>query len=208
MEDQSCESPKKHDESGNICSNVICTLFKYDKSLLDLVGVLEYLKNLFANLECDMDDWHLPARMLVIEKNMFKCKDHEDVYSEGNMKMLAFWQQTEKMLKSIEQEMVRLEAVLAFVNTDNVKSEFEPEKLQKMAKLRHGIIEMLSELEQSSYALSTEATYEDFQYLQNCQESITSMKEQIYSEISPQLLSVFEKRLLTNMMGKSQQDIL
>lgn len=114
-------------QQSEIDSGIVHTVFKIDRSHFDRKKVQEALKELFKELQWDIDSCTRPAWVLIFEKKMFKCSEHQDVFTQTNKKMKEVWAMFDQEIKFLEQELVKLQVVISFMNSDGVKNEIDPD---------------------------------------------------------------------------------
>ena len=105
-------------------------------------------------------------------------------------------------VRNLEEDLVKLDALLAFINSDGVKDEIEGEKQEEVEKLANSIKTDYKVIEQKTYELTQQATFEDFVFMKTNAASIKNSKSKIYDIVGPCMVQALETRVFCNLTGK------
>jgi len=165
--------------------------------------VISQLEEAFKVLECDIEGCHLPAKVLITEKKIFQCKDHQELYAEGNKKVAEVLKMLIQAVMNLETEWVKVEGIIWYLYSDGIKGKIDKDTRSKIKGWYEQIKLDFSLVEQRTNDLPDEATFEDFEYLHSCSKSINENKEELYAECGPAVVRDLENRFLDNITGLS-----
>lgn len=80
--------------------------------------------------------------------------------------MPEVWLTFKKEVQGLEEQLLKAEAINAFINSEGVKEEFTKEELNKFQKYYNKILDYFRSIESKTSALTTQAQFEDFRYFQ------------------------------------------
>jgi GTPase involved in cell partitioning and DNA repair len=109
--------------------------------------------------------------------------------------MKEVFQMLNSEVRNLEENLVKLDALLAFINSDGVKEDMDEENHALIEKLTNSIKTDYKVIEQKTFELTQEATFEDFVFMKTNAASINSSKAKIYEIIGPCMVQALESRV-------------
>lgn len=126
---------------------------------------------------------------------MFKCAEHQDLFAEANKKMNLVRKMLEQQVRELEEDLVKIEAMLSFIHSKGVVEEIDEETLSQIDSLKISILDNYKTIEERSYLLTIKSKFQDFRFITNLSNSIKASKTKIYELFGPIILNAFESRV-------------
>lgn len=126
-------------------NTIVQSIFKFSKSIFNCNKIIRLITAAFPTIMCEVDNCFQIADLLEI--NRFKCNEHQEEFSEKNMKINEVLQMYNDIIKEIEQQYVKVEIIFSFMKSEGVISEIDVEDVQKMNTLYEKIKYELSIVE-------------------------------------------------------------
>jgi hypothetical protein len=107
-----------------------------------------------------------------------------------------------KQVRDLEEDQIKIEAMVSFINSKGVKDEIDEATLDQIDTLRLSILDYFKNIEERSLLLTKKSRFEDFGIIEGLSNSIKDSKTRIYELFGPVVLNAFESRVFNNLTGK------
>ena len=108
----------------------------------------------------------------------------------------------EQEIKELEQELVKLEATYAFINSDGVRNEIYQDSFEKIEDLYERIMSEYGTIENKTMVLKPRSKFSDFQFINECSNAIRKSKHELNQEFAPYMVKSLESRVFSHLTGK------
>ena len=149
----------------------------------------------------------MPAKVLVIDRQVFQCQIHQEVFSQGNKTMIEVWKMLNDEVKMLEIELVKLQTIYCFVNSEGIVDIIDSGVMKQVENIRHDILLEFDSIVEKTSELTKDATFKQFKFLWDGSKSIQSKKNEILDQLSPFFARIFEEKMFQNLTGKYEPKV-